>query len=71
MSGEFDDVEPAPDVDVLVKEGGNGDVFLRFVEDEGEDEDEDNRRVELLNKDDVLDLYDQLEETEVIQNERS
>ena len=39
-----EEVQPAPDTDVLVRDGGNGDVFLRFGADEG------NRRVELLNE---------------------
>jgi len=53
---------PAPDTDVLVRDGGNGDVFLRFGAEQ------DNRRVELLNEDDTRDLYEKLGKTKAIQN---
>ena len=61
------DVQPAPDTDVLVRDGGNGDVFIRF-EDEEEEDQEGNHRVELLNEDDARDLYDKLGKTEAVKN---
>jgi len=52
---------PAPETDVLVRNGGNGDVFIRFADE--------NRRVELLNKDDARELFNQLGNTEAIDDE--
>lgn len=57
------EVRPAPDVDVLVRNGGNGDVFIGFADNEGD------RRVELLNEGDARDLYEKLGKTEAVQNE--
>ena len=59
-SGE--EVQPAKDTDVLVRDGGNGDVFIRF------EDDPDDRRVELLNESDARDLHEQLGKTEAVQN---
>lgn len=54
---------PAPDTDVVVRDGGNGDVFIRFSNEQ------EDPRVELLNEDDARDLYDKLGNTEAIQDE--
>lgn len=53
---------PAPDTGVLVRDGGNGDVFLRFGAEQ------DDLRVELLNQNDAHDLYEKLGKTEAIRN---
>lgn len=50
------DTPPAPQKDVQVRAGGNGDQFLVFDDGDG------YRRVELLNESDARDLYEQLDE---------
>lgn len=64
-SKEAEPPKPAPDTDIIVREGGNGtgDVFIRFGDTE------ENRRVELLNEADTQELYDKLGKTDVVSDQ--